>query len=205
MQGAATTCEEVPTKTAPTGTYCGDFFVCSICETRYSTSAVPLCHYVVRCLPRGWGSNDTEIPTCQLLNQKLDPIDGTTSPVCSGDQALRVSKIPFPLRPGPVVLHACLAGPCYNYVGKYPMLSPRSQAFLHGDGLPHPWTLVPRKSALHIPWASYCLGIIVGLSGVLVAGVWCVLHVDCAAQRLHLTHHFVGTHFIALLLRHIPP
>jgi len=74
VQGAAT-CEEVPTKTAPT--YCGDFFVCSICETRYSTGAVPLCHYVVRCLPRGWGSNDTEIPTCQLSNQKPEPIDGT--------------------------------------------------------------------------------------------------------------------------------
>lgn len=27
--------------------------------------------------------------------------------------------------------------------------------------------------------------------------VWRVLHVDCAAQRLHLTHHRSGTHFTA--------
>jgi len=86
---------------------------------------------------------------------------------------------------------------CYSCVAKHLMLSPRYKTSLHGDGPHTPWTLVPRKSVLDIPCASHCLRILVGLSGVLVAGVWRVLFVDCAAQRSHLTYHLVGTHFIA--------
>ena len=78
------------------------------------------------------------------------------------------------------------------------MLSPRSKAFIPPwNGLHTLWTLVPRKSALDIPCASHCLGILVGLSGVLVAGVWSVVLVDCAAQSSHLTYHLVGTHLAA--------
>jgi hypothetical protein len=60
---------------------------------------------------------------------------------------------------------------CYNCVAKCFLLGPRrSSTGMASNTL---WTLVLRKSTLDIPCASRCLGILVGLSGVLVAGCTC--------------------------------
>ena len=94
----------------------------------------------------------------------------------------------FHLLPG-LVLHDvdCLqfAGPCYNCVAKCPLLGPRhSSTGMAPNTL---WTLVPRKSTLDIPCASHCLGILVGLSGVLVAGVYRALLADCAPSDARIS------------------
>ena len=92
----------------------------------------------------------------------------------------------FPFLPGLVVLHSLdLAGPCYNCVAKSLLLGPRhSSTGMASNTL---WTLVPRKSTLDIPCASHCPGILVGLSGVLVAGVYRVLLADCAPSDTRIS------------------